>query len=140
MTLPDRPASDFAFAANAPFRSRPSCGFICWSSTEVGRILEIARSLGNGCIVIGRQRRGRRFGSADPIFEFEETVFTDAGVPVVVWPEHRMLKFDGFFDVIVCQAPFSGIEEIKESRIVTIPEGGDCRAIVESSMNPVSRE
>lgn len=139
MTLPDRPASEIAFAANAPCRLRPSVGFFCWNSNEVGRILEIARSLENGCIVIGR-RNGLRFGPGNPIFEMEEAVFTDAAVPVVVWPEDRMLEFDGFFEVIVCQAPFIGSEEVKESRVVNIPEGGDCRAIVQSAMNSVPRE
>jgi hypothetical protein len=142
MTMPDRPASDSPIAANATFRSRPSFGFICRSSTEVGRVLEIARSLENGCIVIGRKsgRRKGSFGAADPIFEIEESVFTDSKVPVVVWSENRMWKLDGFFDVIICQTPIAGIEEFKESRVVTSLEGSDCRAIIESSMNSISRE
>ena len=137
MTMPDCPVCETAVAAKAPFHSRPSFGFYCRSSGEVARVLETARGLENGCIVIGRQRR-RRFGPVDPIFALEDTVFTEAGVPVVVWPEHRLVKLDGFFDVIVFQAPFAPSGEIRESRIVTIPAGGDCRAIVESSMNSIS--
>ncbi len=137
--MPDCPPSDLTTAANVPSRSRPSCGFICWNSAEVARVLETARSIENGCIVIGRRKK-RRFTRTHPIFEIEESVFTDAGVPVVVWPKERMRKFDGFFDLIFCQAPFSGSEEMKESRVVTIPEEGDCHAIVESSMNSIFRE
>lgn len=101
--------------------------------------MEIARSLESGCIVIGR-RKGRGLESGDPIFKLEESVFTDAAVPVVVWLEDRMLEFDGFFDVIVCQVPFIGIEQIKQSRVFIIPEGANCRAAVESLMNSLLRE
>ena len=137
--MPDFLASEIASAANVPCRSWPSVGFICWSSAEVGCILEIARSFENGCIVIVR-RKGRDSESGDPILKWEESVFTDAGVPVVVWPEDRMLEFDGFFDVIVCQVPFIGIEQIKQSRVFIVPEGADCRAAVELSMKSLLRE
>lgn len=141
--MPDQPASDYASTASTPFRSRPSCGFICWNSTEVGRILDVARSLENSCIIIGRRNersKKRLFGSTDPIFEIDEAIFTDARVPVVVWPSARMSRFDGFFEVIVCQSPLAEVETIIISRIVTIPEGGDCRGLVESAMNSISRE
>ena len=137
--MPDFLASEVASAANTPCRRWPSVGFICWSSVEVGCILEIARSLESGCIVIGR-RKGRGLESGDPIFKLEESVFTDAAVPVVVWLEDRMLEFDGFFDVFVCQVPFIGIEQIKQSRVFIIPEGANCRAAVESLMNSLLRE
>ena len=137
--MPDFLASEIASAANAPCRSWPSVGFICWSAAEVGCILEIARSFESGCIVIGRRKR-RGFESSDSIFKWDESVFTDAAVPVVVWPEDRMMEFDGFFDVIVCQVPFIGIEQIKQSRVFIIPEGADCRATIESSINSLLRE
>ena len=137
--MPDFLASEIASAANTLCRRWPSVGFICWSSVEIGRILEIARNFESGCIVIGR-RKGRGSGSGDPIFKLEESVFTDAAVPVVVWPEERMLEFNGFFDVIVCQVPFIGIEQIKQSRVFIVPEGADCRAVVESSMKSLLRE
>ena len=115
---------------NLPARSAPSVAFLCCHSFEVPRILLAARGLKNGCIVIGH-RKGRCFGPPDSIFEFDESVFTGAGVPVVVWCEDRLPDFDGFFDVIACQAPFPQMAGFKDTRIAEIPEGVDGLAINE---------
>ena len=130
MTRPDCPASEFATAANSTFRIRPSFGFVCLHPLDVPRILLAARALENGCIIIGHRKR-RHFGPADSIFEFDESIFTDAKVPVVVWCEERLLDFDGFFEVIACQAPFPQMKNFKDSRIALIPKEVDGLAINE---------
>ena len=115
---------------NPPGRSTPSVAFLCRHPSEVSRILLAARGLENGCIVIGH-RKGHHFGTADSIFEFDESIFTDAKVAVVVWCEERLLDFDGFFEVIACQAPFPQMKNFKDSRIALIPREVDGLAINE---------
>lgn len=108
----------------SPGRCPQGFGFFCRNPLQAGRILDLARTLERSCIVIGQGKRGI-FGSRDPVLDFEEIFFTDAGVPILVWPERRLLELDGFFDIIVCQAGFPGMHDMKKSRIVSIQSDGE---------------
>ncbi|MES2438531.1 MAG: CDP-glycerol glycerophosphotransferase family protein [Verrucomicrobiota bacterium] len=93
----------------------PSFAFIGWNPFQIRHVLGIARKLENSCIVIEKRQ--------DHVFNFDETLLTESGVPVVIWSRNRIKQLDGLFDVIVCQTPFSQMESITKSRIAMIQYG-----------------
>lgn len=70
---------------------------------------------------------------------FDDTLLTEAGVPVFFWPRGRMKELDGVFDVLVCQTVFTHIEAIQKSKIAMVQYGlakephnyGDWRAFAD---------
>jgi hypothetical protein len=116
-TVPSPPHSASAGGGAHPAsrRTPPSFAFIGWNPFQFRQILGVALELENSCLLIEKR--------SDHIFHFDESILTESGRPVVIWSRNRVEQLDGLFDVIVCQTPFTQMENITRSKIAMVQYG-----------------
>lgn len=90
-------------------------GFIGWNPFQLLHVKKIIEQLPGSCFIL--EKRGSY------INEFDDSLLTDPKIPVLVWPRLNIDQLDGIFDIIVCQTPFSKIENFRKTRIAMIQYG-----------------
>ncbi|MFT4241150.1 MAG: CDP-glycerol glycerophosphotransferase family protein [Acidovorax sp.] len=90
-------------------------GFIGWNPFQLLHVKKVIEALPGSCFILEQR--------ADYLDEFDNSLLTNPSVPVLVWPRATIDALDGIFDIIVCQVPFSKIQNFTKSRIAMMQYG-----------------
>jgi UDP-N-acetylglucosamine:LPS N-acetylglucosamine transferase len=93
----------------------PKIAFIGWNPFQFAHVKNLAENLNWSCFIIEKRKNNLK--------KFDRKFFTGSAIPIIIWRRDKIKALDGIFDIIVCQTPFSQIEEIKKSKIVMIQYG-----------------
>lgn len=93
----------------------PRVGFVGWNPFQFLHFREVMRRTPGAVAVIEERRAARSL--------FEDASFPEASGGVVRLDAAGMRALDGRFDVLVCQTPFAGIENIRQSKIAMLQYG-----------------
>jgi len=92
-----------------------SFAFIGWNPFQLKHALSIAQRLPNATILIEKRKQH--------IYQFDEALLTETGLPTVIWRRDNVRELDGAFDVFVCQTPFSQMDDIRRSAVAMVQYG-----------------
>jgi hypothetical protein len=93
----------------------PKVGFIGWNPFQFLHFGSLISKFPGATLVIEERRAARKSINLES--------FAEMAVHTMHCNRRRMREIDGEFDVLVCQTPFAGIEEIRESRIAMLQYG-----------------
>lgn len=93
----------------------PRVGFVGWNPFQFLHFRDVMRQVPGAVAVIEDRPSARGL--------FEGTVFPEASGGMLRLDAAGMRSLDGGFDVLVCQTPFAGIENIRHSKIAMLQYG-----------------
>lgn len=94
---------------------QPRIAFTGWNPFQFLHFEKLSSRFPDATLVVEERK------NAQGVFDLES--LRSGGKKVVHYDRRRMGKLDGEFDIIVCQTPFAGIEEIRKSRIAMLQYG-----------------
>ncbi len=89
--------------------------FIGWNPFQLLHALPVAKQLPGSCFVIEKRKHYLQ--------EFKDSLFTETGIPVLIWHRSKIRELARLFDVIICQTPFSQIEHFSDCHIIMLQYG-----------------
>jgi hypothetical protein len=96
-------------------RNHPKIAFVGWNPFQFLHFKSLISEFPDATLLI-EDRKGE-----DEKFDFNAVI--PASAKVVHRSRKEMRKLDGEFDILVCQTPFAGIENIRRSRIAMLQYG-----------------
>ncbi len=93
----------------------PSIAFVGWNSFQFLHFASVAAAFPDATLVVEE----RKYAGLD----VSPDTFSSDSARILRCDREQMRRLDGQFDIIVCQTPFSGIEEIQHTKIAMLQYG-----------------